>query len=76
MRLLMGFIAADAGCARVLGHDAARRRHLGEVGWMPERPSFPPGWRAKDVLRFQAATFPSWDPSLAVELIDATRARS
>jgi ABC-2 type transport system ATP-binding protein len=64
----MGFFAADAGRARVLGQDAARRRHLGEVGWMPERPSFPPGWRAKDVLRFQAATFPSWDPSLAVEL--------
>ena len=66
--LLMGFLAADAGCARVLGHDSGARRHLGSVGWMPERPSFPPGWRAKDVLRFQAATFPSWDDSLAAGL--------
>jgi ABC-2 type transport system ATP-binding protein len=37
---------------------------------MSERPSFPPGWRAKDVLRFQAATFASWDPALAAELVD------
>ncbi len=70
LRLLMGFIAPDAGRVRVLGGDAARRRHLGAVGWMAERPSFPPGWRTKDVLRFQAATFASWDPALAAELVD------
>jgi ABC-2 type transport system ATP-binding protein len=70
LRLLMGFLEADAGRVEVLGHDARRRRHLGEVGWMPERPSFPPGWSVAEVVRFQAATFPSWDRALAAELTD------
>jgi ABC-2 type transport system ATP-binding protein len=70
LRLLMGFIAPDAGQVRILGGEAARRRHLGAVGWMSERPSFPAGWRTKDVLHFQAATFGSWDGALAAELVD------
>jgi ABC-2 type transport system ATP-binding protein len=69
LRLLMGFIAPDRGRVRVFGRDAGERLHLGAVGWMPERPSFPP-WTARDVLRFQAATFPSWDPALAEELVE------
>ena len=70
LRLAMGFLAADVGAVRVLGHDAQRRRHLGEVGWMPERPSFPPGWRVESIVGFQAATFPSWDGGRAAELIE------
>jgi ABC-2 type transport system ATP-binding protein len=70
LRLLMGFARADTGSVRVLGHDAHRRRHLGDVGWMPERPSFPPGWKVAEVVRFQAETFPSWNPELATALVD------
>lgn len=70
LRLSMGFLAAGSGRVRVLGHDARRRRHLGDVGWMPERPSFPPGWTVAAIVRFQAATFPSWDGGRATELIE------
>jgi ABC-type multidrug transport system ATPase subunit len=70
LRLLMGFIAPDRGRVRVMGRAAGERLHLGDVGWMPERPSFPPGWKTQDVLRFQAATFPSWDHLLASEFVD------
>jgi len=70
MRLLMGFIATDSGTARLFGEDARKRRWLDRVGWMPERPTFPAGWRSRDVLRFQAATFPSWDARFAAELTD------
>jgi ABC-2 type transport system ATP-binding protein len=70
LRLLMGFIAPDGGRVRVFGHDAAARRHLAQVGWMPERPAFPAGWRVREVLRFQAATFPSWDRALEAELVE------
>jgi ABC-2 type transport system ATP-binding protein len=70
IRLLMGFIEADAGKALVLGHDAARRRHLAEVGWMPERPAYPPGSSVADVIAFQAATFRSWDRTLAAGLVE------
>ena len=70
MRILMGFIAADRGAARLFGDDARRRRWLDRVGWMPERPTFPSGWRSREVLRFQAATFPSWDEAFAAELTE------
>jgi ABC-type multidrug transport system ATPase subunit len=70
MRLLMGFLAADRGRATVLGHDAVQRRHLSAVGWMPERPTYPPGWKVGQVLRFQQATFPTWDAKLAADLVD------
>jgi ABC-2 type transport system ATP-binding protein len=67
VHLLMGFLEADAGVLRVLGADPVHRRHLAEVGWMPERPAFPSRARLGAVLDFQAATFPSWDASLAAD---------
>src|SRR5688572_17680961 len=70
MRLLMGFIAVDRGVARLFGDDARKRRWLDRVGWMPERPTFPPDWRSSEVLRFQAKTFPSWDEAFAAELTE------
>jgi ABC-2 type transport system ATP-binding protein len=70
IRMLMGFLAPSAGRARVLGDDARKRRHLDAVGWMPERPAFPPPWRVRDVVAFQAATFPSWDARHAGELVE------
>ena len=70
IRLLMGFLAPDAGRVRVFGDDARRRRHLGAVGWMPERPAYPGGWSVRDVLRFQAATFRAWDATLASDLVE------
>jgi len=66
--LLMGFLEAQGGRLRVLDDDPLRRRRLGEIGWMPERPSFPPRCRVGYLLDFQAATFPAWDDALADEL--------
>ena len=69
LRLAMGFITPDRGRVRALGHAAGLRLHLGDVGWMAERPAFPPAWTTGEVLRFQAATYPSWDETLAAELV-------
>lgn len=68
VNLLMGFLEADHGSIRVLGQSPLRRRRLGEIGWMPERPTFPPHLSATDVIAFQAATFPAWDSQHAKEL--------
>lgn len=65
LHLLMGFLYADAGRVRLLGDDPLRRHHLGAVGWMPERPAFPPRRRVGSLIAFQAASFPAWDGGLA-----------
>lgn len=65
LHLLLGLLRPDAGRLRVLGMEPLERRHLGEVGWMPERPAFPPRMRVRSLVRFQAATFPRWDDAWA-----------
>lgn len=70
MAIAMGFIRATAGSVRVLGKDPMKRGHLGDVGWMPERPAFPRCFRVRQLIAFQAATMPSWDHDLARDLRD------
>ncbi len=69
MDLLMGYSRPTTGEIAVLGHSPAGRRHLGEIGWMPEQPSFP-SLRVRHLIRFQQRSFPRWDEGLANELID------
>ncbi len=66
--LLMGFLENTGGKLRVLGEDPATRRHLDQVGWMPESPGFPGDMRVRRLLAFQASTFPSWDAGFAADL--------
>jgi ABC-2 type transport system ATP-binding protein len=68
--LLMGFLEARSGTIRVLGHDPLTRRHLGEVGWMPEQPAFPNHLKVGGLIRFQAGSFPAWDEDLARDLVE------
>ena len=70
LRLLMGFLSPSGGRLSILGEDPTKRRHLARVGWMPERPAFPRGCRTSELIRFHASTFPTWDESLAGELIE------
>ncbi|MCP4902017.1 MAG: ABC transporter ATP-binding protein [bacterium] len=69
INLLMGFLEIDGGSIKVLDDDPLHRRQLGSIGWMPERPAFPPQLRTDDVLGFQAHTFPRWDHSFANDLV-------
>ncbi len=68
LRILMGLLEADRGRIEILGVDPITRKHLGQVGWMSERPAFPPRMRIRQILAFQAATMPGWDPALAEQL--------
>jgi len=70
INLLMGFLEPQAGTAQVLGFDPLSRRQLNEVGWMPEKPTFPARQRVDRLIRFQADTFPAWDHPFAEELIE------
>jgi len=71
IRALMNLVQPSAGRLSVLGLDsmtdavALRRR----VGYLPEQPSYY-GWMTVDeMVRFNAAFFPSWDPALADTLL-------
>lgn len=68
--ILMGFLEAHGGRVEVLSHDPLGRRHLGEVGWMPEQPAFPKHLKVRQLIDFQAATFPNWDPERARQLCE------
>lgn len=68
--ILMGFVRPDRGRVRVLSEDPLRRRHLDRIGWMAEQPEFPPRARVRQLLRFQAASVPTWDPALAGEMTE------
>ena len=64
LRLLMGFLAVSDGRIAILGEDPLTRLHVGRVGWMSEQPAFPSAYRVSELIRFQVATFPSWDEPL------------
>jgi ABC-2 type transport system ATP-binding protein len=59
LRILIGLTRASVGCARVLGHDAARealaiRRH---AGYLPASYSLPPDMTARQLLHYIGAMF-------------------
>jgi ABC-2 type transport system ATP-binding protein len=71
IRALMNLVQPTTGRLSVLGLDsttdavALRRR----VGYLPEQPSYY-GWMTVDeMVRFNAAFFPTWDPALADTLL-------
>lgn len=68
MHLLMGFLARDGGEARVLERDPASRAHLAQVGWLPERPAFPPHWRIAELVALRRAACARWDDQVAAAL--------
>ncbi len=70
LNILMGLLLPDGGRVRVLGEEPARRRHLDRTAWMPERPEFPRRWRVRELIRFQAESFPGWHQARCDELCE------
>jgi ABC-2 type transport system ATP-binding protein len=63
IRLLLGMLRQRAGSIRVLDgqmpRDAARL--LARIGYVPEQPHFDTTQTIAEILRFQAAFYPTWD---------------
>jgi len=62
LRLILGFLPADSGTARVLGREAwvdpeVRR----EIGWLGEHTTPPAYSRVRDLVRWHRDTFPGFD---------------
>jgi ABC-2 type transport system ATP-binding protein len=54
LKILMGLIRADAGSARVLGHDVRETEYRRHVGFLPEAPYFYDYLTGRELLRFYA----------------------
>lgn len=71
MRLVLGLLRPRAGEIRVLErpmpHDAPRV--LARIGYVPEQPHLDPTLTVGELLRFQAAFYPTWDHAWAAELL-------
>jgi ABC-2 type transport system ATP-binding protein len=71
IRLVLGLLRPRAGTIRVLDrpmpHDAPQV--LARVGYVPEQPHLDPTLTVRELMRFQAAFYPTWDRTWAEELL-------
>ncbi|MGE4650346.1 MAG: ABC transporter ATP-binding protein [Myxococcota bacterium] len=54
LKVLMGLLRANAGCARILGHDVGETAFRRHVGFLPENPYFHDYLSARETLDFYA----------------------
>jgi ABC-2 type transport system ATP-binding protein len=71
LRLLLGLLRPRAGAMALLGEPMPERAPhvLARVGYVPEVPHFDPLLTVRELLRFQAAFYPSWEWTTAERLL-------
>jgi ABC-2 type transport system ATP-binding protein len=67
IRCLLGFQRPTTGSASILGHDSSELPPAarGRIGYVSEGQRLVRWMRVRDIVRFQRATFPTFDASLA-----------
>jgi ABC-2 type transport system ATP-binding protein len=67
---VLGLLRAQTGSVRVFGRDpvADPRGVLARIGYVSEEHDLPGWMRVWELLRYQQAFFPNWDPGYAEEL--------
>ncbi len=67
LRLLLGMLRPQQGTMQVLDGQMPRdaSRLLARIGYVPEQPHFDVTQTLGDILRFQAAFYPTWDGEFA-----------
>lgn len=67
IRLLLGMLRQKSGTITVLGGQVPRdtAKILARIGYVPEQPHFDPTLTIGEILRFQAAFYPTWDDAFA-----------
>ncbi len=66
IRLFLGLLKADSGSARILGHElwTATRPVRSRVGYVAQQPQLPGWMNLRDLGRYVAHLYPSWDQKL------------
>jgi ABC-2 type transport system ATP-binding protein len=72
IRLVLGLLRAQRGRITVLGDQMPgdATKILARVGYVPEQPHLDPTLTVREILRFQAAFYPTWDGRRAEQLLD------
>ncbi len=67
LRLLLGMLRPKSGTIQVLDGQMPRdaARVLARIGYVPEQPHFDVTQTLAEILRFQAAFYPTWDAAFA-----------
>lgn len=75
MKLALGVLAPDGGSLTVAGCDPLKQpRPLRErVGYVPAQPDAYGWMTVRDLFRFLAPQYPTWDRALAAELVERLR---
>ena len=71
VRILMGFIAASSGRARVFGHDprSLSESQRARIGYIAESQEMPGGMTVERYLAYLAPFYPTWDREFMRKLI-------
>lgn len=68
LRMIAGFLRADAGSGTVLGHDlfGQRQARIGRIGYMSQRPSLYPDLSVRENLSFRARAHRLAEPATSI----------
>ncbi len=71
IKIVMNLVRPSAGRAEILGVDSRRlgAGQLAEIGYVSENQNLPEWMRVHYFLSYSKALYPSWDDSLAAELV-------
>ena len=69
---ILGLLRAQAGGVRVFGLDPAEQPVpvLAQVGYLSEEPDLPGWMRVRELMRYVAAFYPTWDERYATRLLE------
>lgn len=72
IRLLLGLLRPDSGCAKVLGLDTPEQAIAirSKVGYVAEESNFYPWMRIDEVIRFHSSFYSHWDNERARHLLE------
>ena len=72
IRLILGLLRPVSGRITVLGDPMPEQhaRILGRIGYVPEQPHLDATMTVRELIDFQAAFYPRWDPARAKELVE------
>jgi ABC-2 type transport system ATP-binding protein len=72
LRVLLGVLRPAAGSVRVFGKDPLRahREVLQRIGYVPDVPDCYPWMTARDLYRFLAPHYPTWDAARCAGLVE------
>src|SRR5687767_11603868 len=72
LRMIAGMLGADVGTVRIFGRDPLREPEQAKLGlgYLAEDQSYPSVLHPKDLFKFFAASYPTWDWDFAESLVE------